>query len=153
MAGKLGQISKLKGSENYQGWVIMAKAHLLREGLDEAIVNPEITQDRIQEKCLADIVLMCEYGTANHIQTCKTGFEAWKILKDLYNSDGFTSKYLLLQKFYQTRQADFESVEAYVSALKSILDNLAAQELQMPEMANIAWLLQNLEPEFGAFVA
>jgi len=43
MAGKLGQISKLKGSENYQGWAIMAKAYLLREGLDEAIVNPEIT--------------------------------------------------------------------------------------------------------------
>ena len=103
MAGKLGQISKLKGSENYQGWAIMVKAYLLREGLDEAIVNPEITQERIQEKCLVDIVLMCEYGTANYIQTCKTGFKAWKILKDLYNSDGFTSKYLLLQKFYQTR--------------------------------------------------
>ena len=44
-------------------------------------------------------------------------------------------------------------VEAYVSTLKSILDNLVAQDLQMPDMANIAWLLQNLEPEFGAFVA
>ena len=75
------------------------------------------------------------------------------ILKDLYNSDGFISKYLLLQKFYQTKQADFKSVEAYVSALKSILDNLVAQDLQMSEMANIAWLLQNLEPEFGPFVA
>jgi hypothetical protein len=153
MAGKLGQITKLKGSENYQGWAIMAKAHLLREGLQEAIASAENTHDRMQEKSLADIILMCEYDTANHIQACQTGFEAWKILKDLYNSDGFTSKYLLLQKFYQTSQADFETVEAYVSKLKSILDNLASQDLKMPEMANIAWLLQNLEPEFGPFVA
>ena len=131
----------------------MVKAYLLREGLSEAIASVENTHDRMQEKSLADIILMCEYDTANYIQVCKTGFEAWKTLKDLYNSDGFTSKYLLLQKFYQTSQADFETVEAYVSKLKSILDNLAAQDLKMPEMANIAQLLQNLEPEFGPFVA
>jgi len=76
MAGKLGQITKLKGSENYQGWAIMAKAYLLREGLSEAIASAENTHDRMQEKSLADIILMCEYNTANHIQACKTGFEA-----------------------------------------------------------------------------
>ena len=68
---------------------------------------------------------MCEYDIANHIQAYKTGFEVWKTLKDLYNLDRFTSKYLLLQKFYQTLQADFKTVKAYVSKLKFILDNLA----------------------------
>jgi hypothetical protein len=67
MALKLGQISKLKGSENYQGWAIIAKAYLLRKGLYEAIASPENTQDRVQEKSLADIILMYEYGTTNHI--------------------------------------------------------------------------------------
>ena len=153
MATKLGSITKLKGSENYQGWSIMAKAHLLREELAKAILSEENNNDRIQKKALADITLLYEYGTVNHIQAYSTGFKAWKILKDLYNSDGFTSKYLLLQQFYQTIQSDFKSVEAYVSKLKSILDNLTAQDLKMPEIANIAWLLQNLKPEFGPFVA
>jgi len=47
MAGKLGQITKLKGSENYQGWAIMAKAYLLREGLSEAITSVKNTHDRM----------------------------------------------------------------------------------------------------------
>ena len=138
MATKLGSITKLKGSGNYQGWSIIAKAHLLREGLANTILTEEENNDRIQEKALANLILLYKYGTANHIQAYKTGFEAWKILKDLYNSNGFTSKYLLLQQFYQTIQSDFKSVEAYVSKLKSILDNLTAQDLKMPEMANIA---------------
>ena len=104
----------------------MVKVYLLREGLSKAITSAENTHDWMQEKSLADIILMCEYDIANYIQACKTGFKAWKTLKDLYNSDGFISKYLLLQKFYQTLQADFKTVKAYVSKLKSILDNLAA---------------------------
>jgi len=47
MAGKLGQITKLKGSENYQGWAIMVKVYLLREGLSEAIASAENTHDRM----------------------------------------------------------------------------------------------------------
>ena len=97
MATKLGSITKLKGSKNYQGWSIMAKAYLLREGLAKAILSEENNNDRIQEKALANIILLYEYGTINYIQAYSTGFKAWKILKDLYNSNGFTSKYLLLQ--------------------------------------------------------
>ena len=152
MASKLANIQKLKGSENYQGWVIMAKAYLIREGLQEAITNSDPLPDRVQEKSLGDITLLCEYNVAHHVVHCTTGFEAWKTLKNLYNSDGFTSKYLLLQKLYSTKQADFESVEAYVSKLKSLIDNLESQDLKMPKEVNIAWLLQNLEPEFDAFV-
>ena len=96
IATKLDSITKLKGSKNYQGWLIIAKAHLLREGLAKAILLEENNNNRIQEKALADITLLYEYGTVNYIQACSTGFEAWKILKDLYNSNGFTSKYLLL---------------------------------------------------------
>ena len=76
MAGKLGQITKLKGSENYQGWAIMAKVYLLREGLSKAITSAENTHNRMQEKSLADIILICKYDTANHIQAYKTGFKA-----------------------------------------------------------------------------
>ena len=76
MATKLGSITKLKGSENYQGWLIMAKAHLLREGLAKAILSEENNNNRIQKKALANITLLYEYGTINHIQACSTGFEA-----------------------------------------------------------------------------
>ena len=47
MAVKLGQITKLKGFENYQGWAIMAKAYLLCEGFDKAIESADYTEDRI----------------------------------------------------------------------------------------------------------
>ena len=47
MATKLGSITKLKGSENYQGWSIMAKVYLLREGLAKAILLEENNNDRI----------------------------------------------------------------------------------------------------------
>ena len=131
----------------------MAQAYLLREGLKGTILSADNTQDKIQEKALADIILICKYDTANHIQACTNSFKAWKILKDLYNANGFTSKYLLLQQFFQASQSDFKSVEAYISKLKSILDNLAAQELVMPEIAIIAYLLQNLNSKYNAFVS
>ena len=67
MATKLGSITKLKGSENYQGWLIMAKAHLLRKELANAILSKENNNDRIQEKALANITLLYEYGTVNYI--------------------------------------------------------------------------------------
>jgi len=54
----------------------MAKAYLLREGLSEAIASTENTHNQMQEKSLANIILMCEYNTANHIQAYKTSFEA-----------------------------------------------------------------------------
>ena len=76
MATKLGSITKLKGSKNYQGWLIIAKAYLLREGLAKAILSEENNNDRIQEKALANITLLYEYGTVNHIQAYSTGFEA-----------------------------------------------------------------------------
>jgi len=41
MVAKLGQITKLKGSENYQGWAIMAQAFLLREGFKNAILSAD----------------------------------------------------------------------------------------------------------------
>jgi hypothetical protein len=55
---------------------MMAKAYLLRKGLMGAIESAENTQNRIQEKSLRDIILLCKYETANHIQSYKTGFEA-----------------------------------------------------------------------------
>ena len=67
MSLKLGQITKLKGSENYQGWAIMARAYLMREGLEKAIRSEDNNEDRMQEKALADIILLCEYSTANYI--------------------------------------------------------------------------------------
>ena len=67
MTTKLGSITKLKGSKNYQGWLIMVKAYLLREGLAKAILLKENNNNRIQEKALADIILLYEYGTVNYI--------------------------------------------------------------------------------------
>ena len=67
MATKLGSITKLKGFKNYQGWLIIAKAYLLREELAKAILLKENNKDRIQEKALANIILLYEYGTINHI--------------------------------------------------------------------------------------
>ena len=45
----------------------MAKAYLLRKGLAKAILLKENNNDRIQEKALANITLLYEYGTVNHI--------------------------------------------------------------------------------------
>ena len=131
-------ISKLKGSANYQGWAIMAKAYLLESELEKAIESEDNNDNRLQEKALAKLILLCEYSTANHIQACTTGYQAWKVLKDLYNSDGFSSQYLLVQQYFQTTQSDFESTEAYVSKLKSIFDNLKAQKLEVLEIITVA---------------
>ena len=54
----------------------MAKVYLLREGLFKAITSAENTHDRMQEKSLANIILMYKYNTANYIQAYKTGFKA-----------------------------------------------------------------------------
>ena len=45
----------------------MAKAYLLREGLANTILTEEENNDWIQEKALANLILLYEYGTANYI--------------------------------------------------------------------------------------
>jgi len=47
MVLKMGSIAKLRSSENYQGWAMMARAYLLRKGLMGAIESAENTQYRI----------------------------------------------------------------------------------------------------------
>ena len=137
MASKF-TVTKLKGSENYQGWAIMAQAFLAKEGFAKAVENKAYDIDGAQRKAKATITLLCEYSTANHIINYKTAFKAWKLLKNLYNSNSFTSKYILLQRFFSTSQANFESLKAYISNLKAILNNLASQDLQINYIVSIA---------------
>lgn len=121
------------------------------EGLHKAIEDQDYNENEAQAQSLASIILLCEYGPAISIGHCRTGFEAWKVLKDLYTPEYCTSTYLLLQRFFGATQSDYESAQDYITEMRSSLDDLAVQGLEMPELASMMWLLRNLDGEYCDF--
>lgn len=149
MSSKTIVIDKLQGAENYNTWATRVKAYLTKLDLESAI---EGNEEKCQKKAFAEIMLLCADGPLIQIQHCKNAITAWKKLKDLYNSDGFTSKFLLLRELFSSRLEEFDSVEIYLNKIKQIVNDLKAQECELPEEVNISWILFGLTEDFEGFV-
>jgi len=53
-----------------------------------------------------------------HIQNEETAKSAWEILKNLYNTQGFSSRFLLCNEFLAATPDNFKSLESYLNKVK-----------------------------------
>jgi hypothetical protein len=121
---KIYAFEKLKGAENYVTWALRMEACLTKLGLEDALESANNDTEKCQKKALAEIKLWVEDGPLHQIKGIDTAFQAWERYKELYHSEGFTSKYLLLKEYFNCRLENFDSVEKYLNKVKESINDL-----------------------------
>jgi len=67
-----------------------------------------------------------------HIQHEEYARPAWEKLKALYNTQGFTSEFLLCNEFFDVKLDNFKSLKGYLNEVKRITEELKTRELELP---------------------
>lgn len=145
---KLYSIPKLKGSENYITWSLRMEAFLIKEKLISAI---SIAEDIKSQEALANIRLLIEDGPLLQIKHYNNAKDAWDFLKNLYNSSGFTSEFLLIKEFFNLSLEDI-SIEKYLNKIKELKDELLSRDIKIPEKVIITWILHNLDNSYFSYI-
>ena len=136
---------------------------LIKRGLGDFMIDayPNLTlseeQKRLVEasanRALSLIRLALADGPLLQIRTIKTPLEAWNTLRNLYSPRGFSSEFLLLKELFNTTLSNSESMEDYLNTIKRITDNLTGKGLELPTKLILAWILNNLTPEYENFTS
>ena len=148
---KLG-LPKLIGSENYIIWSIRVKAALTKEDLASPIDDNTITSGIKNNKAVALIKLLCDDGPLLYIRNIQGANEAWKKLEDLYNPKGFTTEFLILKEFFNTKLDEYNSMENYLNKVKSLVDDLRSKDIILPTQVITAWVLNSLNEDYDGFI-
>ena len=82
------------------------------------------------------------------ISTCTFASEAWKVLKDTYVRDSRAHKAHLLTEYARLVMTSGMSMEAYITEVKALLDNLMEVGLIMDEEMKVINLLRGLSDEY-----
>ena len=149
-------ISKLKGSENYEIWALRMQSLLIKENCWTFSGTPADPSKPAEnaEKALALIRLAIEDGPLLQIRNFATPSSAWDGLKKLYSPKGFSSEFLIFKEFFDTTLANSNnSVEDYINTITRLTDNLDTRNLKLPDKLIMAWVLNHLTPEYEGFVS
>ena len=169
---------KLKGEENYPTQCIRGEAHLITQGyiddLEDIIkeVGPESssvfgssigtsspvfqskppTSDRSKKdkRGLAALKLIVKDGPLSYIKRAKNLGEAWLILKSFYNKEGFLAIFIIIKKFIRIKCLKI-GVSSYPNEIQTLINNLEAKGVTLPETFVNTWVLERLERSFDDF--
>ena len=158
-------IPRLLGQSNYEIWSLRMESILIEKGLGDAIIDATtpiaitLTEEQKYDllakanKSLALIRLAIADGPLLQIRNIKTPLEAWNTLRNLYSPKGFSSEFLLLKELFTTTLSNTGTMEEYLNTIKRISDNLISKGLELPTKLILAWVLNNLTPEYENFTS
>jgi Pol polyprotein, beta-barrel domain/gag-polypeptide of LTR copia-type len=144
------------------------EAYLTEKGYAIAMIEPNFPEDtdlatieayrREQEdkspKAAAIIRLFLEDGPLIQVKGITKAIEIWDRLKALYEPKGFSSEFLLCRELFDTTLVRTgNSIEAYLTRIKRLTDELAARGLTIPNKVIAAYALNNLTPDYENTVA
>jgi LTR polyprotein gag-polypeptide-like protein len=100
------------------------------------------------------IRLMLEDGPLLQTRNINDVYTLWVRLQALYEPTGFSSEFLLSRELFSTTLARCNgSIEAYLTKIRRLTDELAAKQLTIPNKVIAAYTLSNLGPEWENTVA
>jgi hypothetical protein len=160
---------KLKNESNYNIWSIRAEAFLIEENYIksakdliytdsensdiqstfQAIIMDNIS-DNINDKALAALKKTVSDGPLMHINNAKSLKEAWKILKNLYDKEGFSATFILFKRFFNIT-CDSDNVNNYIDNARHIINELETKSIKIPEIFINSWILEKLDKSFNDF--
>jgi hypothetical protein len=159
---------KLKGSSNYEIWSIRMEASICEKGYLDVMTPIELSQyhdEAIVKELLANrndrsfraaaiIRLSLEDGPLIQTRGINDALTLWERLKALYEPKGFSSEFLTCKDLFSTTLAKCgSSMEAYLTKVKRLTDDLASRNLAIPNKVIAAYTLNNLTPEYENTVA
>jgi len=120
-----------------------------------ATYNAYINNRRQQSyRAAASIRLLLEDGPLLQTKGLEQAEDLWKRLSDLYEPKGFSSEFLLCKELFSSSlTASNGSIEAYLTRIKRLTDELQARRLPIPSKVIAAYTLSNLTPEWENTVA
>lgn len=126
---------KLKGQENYSLWKFQLSKFLELDDL-WIVTDPAVAENSSlyaddgkkaeQRKALAKISLMVEPACIVHIRNCTTPYDAWKNLKEAFESSGLSRRLRLLRNLFSVRLENHSSIHSYVHESLDLAHQVAA---------------------------
>ena len=160
------KIDKLAGSSNWNLWSIRMEAVLIEKGYYEVMTTDPSTinndDDNAEEKAkyyslalkaTAQIRLALGNGPLIQTRNITNPYTLWAVLANLYEPKGFSSEFLICKELFSTTLKKSANLEAYLSKIKQLTDDLKIKELEIPTKVVIAWVLNNLTPDYDYTVA
>ena len=174
-------IPRLVGSTNYTTWAIHIQALLKLRKLSHCLVKEPNDIEEIEdsntiesttsenasntinsiniliakenEQALCLILTLCRSEPIKHIEYCTTAKKAYNTLKGVYKPDGFTTNHLLCKEFLQLNLTKCENIEAYITKVKNLVNEMADKDLKLPEEFILNWVLNSLTSQYDGFIA
>jgi hypothetical protein len=139
-------------STNYFLWKSEMEDHLCCKDLEGPIfhqgVKPagkDAEEWKITDrKCLAVIRKHVEPTVRNHITELTTAFEAWKKLKDTYESPSSNNKVLLFRKFVYMKYEEGTPMADHLNEIKGIINQLNQMKFGVSDEACAVLILLTL---------
>ena len=109
-------------------------------------------EDRVDkdQKGLATLKLIVEDGPLSHIKRAKTLGEAWLILKNQYDKEGFSAIFVVIKKFIMIKYSKTK-VGPFLNEIRTLVNDLEAKGVNLPETFVNAWVLERLDKSYDDF--
>jgi len=150
-------ITKLKGREDFKTWEFSMSTYFRRQGLWDAVQGNDTDKDaavlrRREQRALGDICLMVEIQNQQYVNSVKTAKEAWDTLERKFNTKGHWRYVYLVRSLSQSRFENFPDMEAYISHITSIGQELKTMGEAVKDKYLVAVIFGGLPSEFDSIV-
>ena len=136
------------------------EAVLTEKGYLAIMVEPpnqekEKDPDYIQQaaKATAYIRLALADGPLLQTRNIANPYYLWVALKNLYESKGFSSEFLICKELFNTRLQNTDNLEDYLAKIRRLIDDLKAKNIILPDRFIAAYILNNLTKDYENMVA
>ena len=167
----ISKISKLQGSKDWDLWRIRIRALLAEKGYIDAIkpkkefsrnspkeAIEEYNDKRLEISIKAAAIIRLNLGDSPLVQTKNidedNAEELYNRLNSLYEPKGFSSEFLIAKELFSTTlRGEGNSIEKYLTKIRSLTDDLATRNKAIPIEIIAAYTLNNLTSEYDYIIA
>ena len=130
---------KLEGIHDYLLWAFKAKAALKQTQCWSAIVGDEPVDQYTEDMAHSHLILWLSDGVLTQVKNIELAKPLWDKLRAFYEPSGFSTDFLYLKEFFDTKLEAYDSMEDYVAKLKTLTDDLRKHEFILPDKLVMAW--------------
>ena len=144
---------KLKGSLNFELWLILIRALLTEKELVDSETGDftdqwETTNVVKSRRALTLIRLYLDDGPLLNTKHITSPGSIIRTLKTLYEPKGFSADFLICQELFDTTLEKAKSIENYLNRIRRLSDQLQSRDIVLPNKVIAAYTLFNLTLEY-----
>ncbi|XP_029166930.1 uncharacterized protein LOC114937581 [Nylanderia fulva] len=155
----LDSVDRLKNAEGYPLWkfqvgIILKASDLYGNVITLPAVELQTEQWKKNDaKAQKVIVTTVDKQSLIHIMSCESSHDMWEKLKSIYERDSEQNKYVLMQKFFETKKPKPTDMATHVAELKNIVFRLKALGVNITDEMLISKILTTLPEKYKFFAS